>query len=753
MSVDLFEALIAGTIGGGGGSDEFVAGANITITDNPDGTKTIAASGEVSSEDTVARADIANHKADKANPHEVTKAQVGLGNVDNTADLDKPLSTATQTALAAKANSTDVYTKAEVDELLEDIDVPTALSELTDDSTHRLVTDAQKTEWSGKQDTISDLTAIRSGAALGATAVQPEAGKGLSSNDYTTVEKTKLDGIAEIKTIGTGLNLDDNGELTATGGGTGGTTNYNDLSNKPQINGNTLSGNKTGAQLGLASTSDIPTTLAELTDDATHRVVTDTEKATWNAKADAADIPTVPVKGVAKNGTALTPDASGVVNITVPTTAAEVSALPDTTLYGASISLSIDTTTFVVTATLKDQNGDTLGTAQTIDLPLESVVVNGSYDSATKKVVLTLQSGSTIEFSVADLVAGLQSEITSTNKLDADLVDDSTSINKFVSSAEKTAWNNKSDFSGSYNDLTNKPAIPDELSDLSEDSTHRTVSDAEKSAWDAKASTATATTSTAGLMSANDKTKLNNIASGAEANVQSDWSATDTSSDAYIKNKPTIPSASSASPKMDGTASSGSSSYWSRADHVHPTDTSRQAALSASQLEATNSGITNAELVELVDSGAKNLANISFGTVTESGVTAVVNADGSITLNGTRTSSSAYIFQASITPIKIKNNTSYVCKGTNNSGVRVQVIGFSEDETEYRLLTNTNTDITFDSENWHHYYVRILLTGTATLSDVTIYPMCCLKTAWDISQAFVPYSPSNAELYKMIKAL
>lgn len=193
----------------------------------------------------------------------------------------------------------------------------------------------------------------------------------------------------------------------------------------------------------LVDSIDIPTTLAELTDDATHRVVTDTEKATWNAKADAADIPTVPVKGVAKNGTAITPDASGVVNITIPSTAADVSALPDTTLYGASISLSINTTTYVVTVTLKDQNGDTLGTAQTIDLPLESVVVGGSYNDTTKKVVLTLQSGSTVEFSVADLVAGLQSEITSTNKLDADLVDDSTSTNKFVSSAEKSAWNDK----------------------------------------------------------------------------------------------------------------------------------------------------------------------------------------------------------------------------------------------------------------------------------------------------------------------
>lgn len=51
------------------------------------------------------------------------------------------------------------------------------------------------------------------------------------------------------------------------------------------------------------------------------------------------------------------------------------------------------------------------------------------------------------------------------------------------------------------------------------------------------------TTSTAGLMSASDKTKLNGIATGAEVNVQSDWNQTTTTADDYIKNKPTIPPA------------------------------------------------------------------------------------------------------------------------------------------------------------------------------------------------------------------
>ena len=43
---------------------------------------------------------ITNHVLDLNNPHEVTKAQIGLSNVDNTSDLNKPISTATQTALS-----------------------------------------------------------------------------------------------------------------------------------------------------------------------------------------------------------------------------------------------------------------------------------------------------------------------------------------------------------------------------------------------------------------------------------------------------------------------------------------------------------------------------------------------------------------------------------------------------------------------------------------------------------------------------
>lgn len=63
------------------------------------------ATGEIKDSAVDAKADqaaLAAHEVDTENPHHVTKAQVGLGNVDNTSDANKPISTATQTALDAK---------------------------------------------------------------------------------------------------------------------------------------------------------------------------------------------------------------------------------------------------------------------------------------------------------------------------------------------------------------------------------------------------------------------------------------------------------------------------------------------------------------------------------------------------------------------------------------------------------------------------------------------------------------------------
>ena len=85
-------------------------------------------------------------------------------------------------------------------------------------------------------------------------------------------------------------------------------------------------------------------------------------------------------------------------------------------------------------------------------------------------------------------------------------------------------------FSGAYADITGTPYVPTKTSDLTNDSDF--VSDANYVHTDNNFTTEL-------------KDKLNGVATGAEVNVQSDWNVTDTSSDAFIKNKPAIPTKTS----------------------------------------------------------------------------------------------------------------------------------------------------------------------------------------------------------------
>lgn len=60
------------------------------------------------------------HTSNTSNPHSVTKSQVGLGNVDNTSDVNKPVSTAQATADTAALNAAKAYADTLVVGLLDD---------------------------------------------------------------------------------------------------------------------------------------------------------------------------------------------------------------------------------------------------------------------------------------------------------------------------------------------------------------------------------------------------------------------------------------------------------------------------------------------------------------------------------------------------------------------------------------------------------------------------------------------------------
>ena len=127
--------------------------------------------------------------------------------------------------------------------------------------------------------------------------------------------------------------------------------------------------------------------------------------------------------------------------------------IPSSLKYGASIEMSMDSD-FILSVQLKDQDGNALGALQTVDLPLESVVVSGSYDSQNEQLILTLENGNTIEIPISSLISGLQPTIDAQHPLDADYIVDG-QVNKVIN--VKPDWNAAA---GTAAEILNKPTIP-----------------------------------------------------------------------------------------------------------------------------------------------------------------------------------------------------------------------------------------------------------------------------------------------------
>lgn len=184
--------------------------------------------------------------------------------------------------------------------------------------------------------------------------------------------------------------------------------------------------------------------------------------------------------------------------------------------YATGLSLTMDSN-YVISAQLTNKNGEYIGTEQTIDLPLESVIVSGSYDSNTQSLILTLDNGNEITIPVGDLISGLQAEITAQNPLSADLLTDG-NTNKVFTATEQTKlsglapqvqsdWNQSDNQAVDY--IKNKPTIP--AAQVNAD-------------WNAVSGVA----------------QILNKPTIPAAQIQSDWNQSNNQSVDYIKNKPTI---------------------------------------------------------------------------------------------------------------------------------------------------------------------------------------------------------------------
>jgi hypothetical protein len=134
------------------------AGSLVWETDNDTITTINGKTGAITKADIVAlglpaQDTVYTHPAG-TNPHGTTKADVGLGNVDNTSDLLKPISDAVQTALDGKVDNsrvlTDVPANAKFTDTIYSHPASHPATIITQTSSYRFVTDEEKSTWNAK---------------------------------------------------------------------------------------------------------------------------------------------------------------------------------------------------------------------------------------------------------------------------------------------------------------------------------------------------------------------------------------------------------------------------------------------------------------------------------------------------------------------------------------------------------------------------------------------------------------------------
>ena len=154
----------------------------------------------ITSDINAVQTNLETHINNKSNPHEVTKDQVGLGNVDNTSDANKPISNATRTALNGKFSATD----------------GNALKQRVDNIPELVATDITVDSDNDSVNISLDKTSIVDGTLSGTT-ININSATASKAGILVPTDKSKID---KIITNGNGTKyLSDNGTYKEVSGG------------------------------------------------------------------------------------------------------------------------------------------------------------------------------------------------------------------------------------------------------------------------------------------------------------------------------------------------------------------------------------------------------------------------------------------------------------------------------------------------------------------------------------------------------
>ena len=198
----------------------------------------------------------------------------------------------------------------------------------------------------------------------------------------------------------------------------------------------------------------------------------------------------------------------------------------------------------------------------------------------------------------------------------------------------------------------------------------------------------------------------------------------------------------------------------------------KQATLTTAQQNAADSGITaskvtqydkdSAALTEVIDGGAKNLLDPSDACgyngqgaafpIVVGGVTFTLNSDGTISTSGRSTSASApRVLRIPLTLAAGSYHFSGCPANGSSSSYRIDLREPGTDTFVTQTMDEgTGLNVTFSATTSLDVCLRIAANYD---TNAVFSPMVSTAAAWSISQDFVKYCPSMAELYAMIKAL
>ena len=300
-----------------------------------------------------------------------------------------------------------------------------------------------------------------------------------------------------------------------------------------------------------------------------------------------------------------------------------------------------------------------------------------------------------------------------------------------ITSEDISNWDAKSDFSGNYNDLTNKPTIPTALSQMTEDTTHRVVTDTEKTTWNNKSDFSG---------SYNDLTNKPTIPA---AQVNSDWNAN--SGVAQILNKPAIPAAGIPSGGNAGqvlTKTDGSTDYavaWRDTNNIFPSAYCTTAAATADKGASCTfwTATANSYLHILLKNANTNQGALSLNVNSTGAAPIYINGSVSSSTNYTLPAGSYIVFYDGTnyyfrTDGKLTANITGAADGSANVIETVKVNGTAltpdankavDVKTNPAVVSHGTSDTTFAvTPNVLHIWgtVASLTLTLATPTDATI---------------------------------